>query len=103
MGRGGKVFSMGIPDKHDPREFNHFAQFDENGNLLAMVEVAVTAPEPESTQERIHVDVTDLMPLAAEALPIPDQKLADMLAVKNKIATRLSGARQAIVVKRANG
>ncbi len=93
------VFSMGIPDKHDPRSFNHFAQFDADGNLTAMIEVADTAPEPESTPERVHVDVTDLMPLAAEALTFTDQKLADMLAVKNKIATRLSGAKQAIVVK----
>jgi len=88
---------MGIKDKHDPREFNHFAQFDANGNFTGMVEVAVTAPEPESTADRIHVDVTDLVPLASEALSMPDQKLAELMATKNKIRSRLHGARQALV------
>lgn len=66
--------SMGIPDKHDPREagFRHFVKLDGNGNVLAIVEVLdqpeanaqgqMVPIEPVDTPAAVHVDVTDLAP-----------------------------------------
>ncbi len=51
---------MGVKDPHDPREFRHFAQCDAAGNILALVEVADSAPEPVGSADAIHVDVSAL-------------------------------------------
>ena len=67
---------MGFKDPHDPREFRRFAQCDAKGNVIALVEVADSAPDPVNTSDVLHVDVSalgkvDLTSVAAQALLAP--------------------------------
>lgn len=51
---------MGFKDPHDPREFRRFAQCAADGTVLAMIEVADSAPDPVDTADTLHVDVSAL-------------------------------------------
>ena len=51
---------MGFKDPHDPREFRRFAKIDAKGDIVAMVEVADSAPDPVSTDEALHVEISAL-------------------------------------------
>ena len=60
---------MGFKDPHDERQFRRFAQCAADGTVLAMIEVADSAPDPISTPTELHVDVSalGLVDLAAPA------------------------------------
>lgn len=49
---------MGFKDAHDPREFRHLGKYNMRGILMAMVEVADTAPIPANTRQGIYVEMS---------------------------------------------
>lgn len=63
---------MGIPDKHDPRLFEHLAKVDRRGVVVAIVEVDARTDWPHWTDDEGHryVYLTDLHPLAIDGLDL---------------------------------
>jgi hypothetical protein len=50
-----------VPDKHDPREFKHYAKIALDGTVVSTFEVAADR-EPPSSGDAIHVEITDQFP-----------------------------------------
>lgn len=67
---------MGIKDQHDPRSFQHFAKFAEDGTIAAIVEVADGQPEPDDDDAAVYVDVTDLHPFDVREVSVPRAQVA---------------------------
>ena len=54
---------MGLTDKHDSREFEHFAKIDDRGVVVAIVERALGSPPPDGDDPVArYVKVTDQYP-----------------------------------------
>lgn len=56
---------MGLPDPHDKRLFTHFARVNDQGEVIAIIEIADTAlkgaahPDKDGSPDPV-IDVTDL-------------------------------------------
>lgn len=53
---------MGIKDPHDPRSFQHFVKFADDGTVAAIVEVADGQPEPDDLHQSVYLNMTDRHP-----------------------------------------
>ncbi len=63
---------MGVPDKHDPRTFEHLAKVDKAGVVVAMVEVEAGSDWEHWTDAEGHryVYLTDLLPVDIHGLQL---------------------------------
>ncbi len=52
-----------IKDPHDPRTFRQIAKLAADGTVLALIQVADTAPLPPDADAYLHIDVTPLYPV----------------------------------------
>lgn len=79
---------MGLPDKHDPRLFQHYAKFDRDGNVVAVVEIVDGAmnevvngfavsrsPLTLDTPDFVHVNVTDIYPYDVVGVKVTKAKI----------------------------
>jgi hypothetical protein len=72
-----------IPDKHDPRLFRHYAKLGADGSVLATVEVALGAEQPD-TASGDYMEITAIH-------PYDDQKLTALIedspveSIKNRL------------------
>lgn len=62
---------MGLPDKHDKREFRHFAKIDADGHVVAVLEIADGQPDPADGVGSLYVEITDLHPYEFTDVTVP--------------------------------
>lgn len=66
---------MPFRDPHDPRQFLRYAKCDASGAIVAMIEVAETAPLPVDAAGSLFVDIS-----ALGAIDLADQSLVESIA-----------------------
>lgn len=88
---------MSIPDKHDPRAFNHYAKMADDGTVAAIVEIAAGFIPQDI--EAVYADVTVQVAAKARTLVIaPDvlARVATLTATKAALAAEREKAADAV-------
>lgn len=82
-----------IKDKHDDRKFRHFAKFNSDGTVAAVVEVAEDSQPPSDQSDSLYIDFTDLHPMDLTKVKVAKTHLDAIQNAKRAIKDALAAAK----------